>query len=335
MKTVTIYRIANAVGVSPSTVSRAFSRPEMVKAEVRERILTTARELGYAPNRAARGLATGRTGVIGMLVPDVENPFFPPLIRAVQVAARDKDADLLLIDSELSASAEQDLVDRIRPQVDGLIIASPRLPSKRLNEVLAGIPAVIVNRSVRGLPSVVCDNTTALQEIADHLHKVGHRRFAVLRGPRAAWASAHRAQAVRAWAKTKGVELVELGPFEAQFQDGRSAGNQIVDSGATAVFAFDDLMAAGVLASLSELGETVPTDRSIVGCDDVLLAQTMTPSLTTVKAPFSGMGRAAVDLLGELLAGDATKSTRMTGHAVLRGSVGAARFSNGRPDAEE
>ena len=132
MQRATIYSIASTVGVSPSTVSRAFSRPEMVKSELRERIVTTARELGYSPNRAARGLATGRTGVIGMLVPDVENPFFPPLIRAVQGAARDKDAELLLIDSELSASAEQELVDRIRPQVDGLIIASPRLPSKEL-----------------------------------------------------------------------------------------------------------------------------------------------------------------------------------------------------------
>ena len=327
MKTVTIYMIADTVGVSPSTVSRAFSRPEMVRAEVREKILSTSRELGYAPNRAARGLATGRTGVIGMLVPDVENPFFPPLIRAVQVAARAKDADLLLIDSELSMSAEQELIDRIRPQVDGLIIASPRLPSKRLDELLTGVPAVILNRAVRGLPTVVCDNTAALQTIADHLYQVGHRRIALLRGPRAAWASAHRAKAVRTWAEGMGVELVELGPFEAQFEDGRAAGGQIVDSGATAVFAFDDLMAAGVIASLNELGETVPTDRSIVGCDDVLLAQTMTPSLTTVTAPFTDMGRAAVDLVGELLAGRSAKSISLPGTAVLRGSVSSATQS--------
>src|SRR5699024_8071852 len=270
MRRATIYSIASTVGVSPSTVSRAFSRPEMVKSELREKILTTARELGYAPNRAARGLATARTGatgmpapdvptparergysppraarglatarpgVIGLLVPDVANPFFPPLIRAVQDAARQKDAELLLIDSELSVNAEQDLVDRIRPQVDGLIIASPRLPSKQLHEVLRGMPAVIVNRSVRGLPGVVCDNTPALQEIADHLHELGHRRIALLRGPRAAWAATHRAKAVRTWAEGKDAELVELGPIEAQFADGRAAAQQVADSGATAVFA--------------------------------------------------------------------------------------------------
>src|SRR5699024_1159551 len=102
--------IATAVGVSAATVSRAFSRPDMVRSEMREQILKTAQQMGYAPNRAARGLVTGRTGVIGMLVPDVVNPFFPPLIRAVQRAAHDQDAELLLIDSELSAHAEQDLV---------------------------------------------------------------------------------------------------------------------------------------------------------------------------------------------------------------------------------
>ncbi|WP_193105860.1 LacI family DNA-binding transcriptional regulator [Brachybacterium sp. FME24] len=324
MKRATIYSIASIVGVSPSTVSRTFSRPEMVKVELRERILATARELGYAPNRAARGLATGRSGVIGMLVPDVENPFFPPLIRAVQAAARVEDAELLLIDSELSASAEQELVDRIRPQVDGLIIASPRLPSKQLHEVVRGVPTVAVNRAIRSLPAVVCDNTSALEEIADHLHQLGHRRIALLRGPQAAWAATHRARAVRNWADDKGVELVELGPFEAQFADGRDAAAQIVESGASAVFAFDDLMAAGVIAGLSALGESVPRDRSIVGCDDVLLAQTMTPSLTTVTAPFAELGSSAVEMLSELIAGRSPRTVTLSGTAVLRGTIGPA-----------
>lgn len=324
MPRATIYSIAQKLGISPSTVSRAFSRPELVKATLREQILTTAQEMGYAPNRAARGLATGRTGVLGMLVPDVENPFFPPLIRAVQDAARARDAEVLLIDSELSAHAEQELVARIRPQVDGLIIASPRLPSARLRDVLDGVPAVIVNRSVRSLPSVVCDNTDALQEIAEHLYGLDHRRFALLRGPRASWAATSRARAVRTWAERRHVELHEFGPFEAHFADGRGAAAQIAKSGATAVFAFDDLMAAGVIAGLSDRGEIVPADRSIVGCDDVLLAQTMTPSLTTVAAPFADLGRASVHKLGELLEGQSPATSTLRGAARLRGTIGPA-----------
>jgi len=324
MSKVTIYSIATSLGVSPSTVSRALSRPEMVKPSVREQILDTARELGYAPNRAARGLATGRTGVIGMLVPDVENPFFPPLVRAVQDAARERDAELLLSDSKLSTAAEQALIARIGPQVDGLIIASARLPSRRLYEAVAGMPAVIVNRAVRSLPAVVCDNTPALQEIAEHLGARGHACFALLRGPATSWAATSRARAVRSWADAQGVQLTELGPFEAHFEDGRAAAQQIVDSGATAVFAFDDLMAAGVIAGLSTLGERVPVDRSIVGCDDVLLARTMTPGLSTVAAPFSELGRVAVDLLGEVIAGGGARTVTLPGTPVLRGTVGPA-----------
>lgn len=318
----TIYSIAEAVGVSPSTVSRALSRPELVKDSVREAVLTAAHELGYRPNRAARGLATGRTGVIGMLVPDVQNPFFPPLIRAVQVAARARDAELLLIDSELSASAEQELVSRIRPQVDGVIIASPRLPTAKLREALAGVPSVLVNRSTRAASSLVVDNTAALQEIGDRLVALGHQRVALLRGPQATWAATHRARAVRAWAERTGVEIVEIGPLEAQFEAGRAAAAQIIEAEAGAVFAFDDLMAAGVIAGLSDRGERVPEDRSVVGCDDVLLAQTMTPALTTVSAPFGELGTTAVDLLGEAIEGRGSRAVSIPGRVALRGTIG-------------
>ena len=318
----TIYSIAQAVGVSPSTVSRALSRPDLVKDSVRDAVLAAAHEHGYSPNRAARGLATGRTGVIGMLVPDVQNPFFPPLIRAVQVAARARDAELLLIDSELSASAEKELVARLRPQVDGVIVASPRLPTATLREVLSEVPAVLVNRSTRTLPSVVVDNTPALQEIGDRLVELGHRRVALLRGPQAAWAATHRARAVRSWAEGAGIDLVEIGPLEAQFEDGRAAAAQIIDAGADAVFAFDDLMAAGVIAGLSDLGEQVPRDRSVIGCDDVLLARTLTPALTTLSAPFEELGRAAVELLGEVIAGRTARAVSLPGTVALRGTVG-------------
>ncbi len=325
MKQATIYSIAEALGISASTVSRAFSRPDLVKESVREQVLTTARELGYAPNRAARGLATGRTGLYGLMVPDITNPFFPPFVRAVQHAAGERDTEILLIDSERSTAAEEDLVQRIRPQVDGLIVASPRLPSARLKEMLAGIPSIVVNRAVRGLPNVVCDNSAALGEAADHLYGLGHRRFALMRGPAAAWAATRRAEAIRSWAAAHpDVELVELGPFEAQFTDGRSAAGQIVDSQATAVFAFDDLMAAGVIAGLNDHGENVPRDRSIVGCDDVLLARTMTPSLTTVTAPLTELGHEAVEMLRAVLAGERPRDVTLTGALAVRGTVAAA-----------
>ncbi|MBZ2199540.1 LacI family DNA-binding transcriptional regulator [Occultella gossypii] len=322
MKQATIYSIAQALEVSASTVSRAFSRPDLVKPEVRERVLATARELGYAPNRAARGLATGRTGLYGLLVPDVTNPFFPPLIRAIQQAAARVDAGVLLVDSEGSGAAETALVSRIKAQVDGLLVASPRLATAKLKEALGAVPSVIINRAAQGLATVVCDNTAALREAATHLHDLGHRRFALMRGPSASWAAGRRAHAIRSWAQEAGVSLAELGHYEAVFVDGRRAAAQIVESGATAVFAFDDLMAAGVIAGLSDLGETVPRDRSIIGCDDVLLARTMTPGLTTVTAPLEELGRQSVLALHGLLEQRPVPNVQLQGTLTVRGTTG-------------
>ncbi|MGC0274843.1 LacI family DNA-binding transcriptional regulator [Pseudactinotalea sp. Z1739] len=234
MRRVTIYSIARELGISASTVPRAFSRPDLVKASVRKQVLAKAKELGYAPNRAARGLATRRTGLYGLLVPDITNLFFPPLVRAVQHAAASHDAEVVLIDAERSATAEEDLVSRIRPQVDGLIIASPRLPTTRLRSMLDGIPSVVVNRLVCDLPSVVCDSTPALREAADHLRDLGHDRLALVLGPSDSWAAARRAEAVRSWAREERVGLVEVGPLGAQFRDGRAAARDLIESGATA-----------------------------------------------------------------------------------------------------
>lgn len=324
MKRATIYSIAQACGVSASTVSRAFGRPEVVNAEVRERILAKARELGYRTNKAARGLATGRTGMIGLLVPDITNPFFPPLLRSIQQAAAARDASVLLVDAEEAAAAELRLVERLKGQVDGLVVASPRSPLV-LKNAADELPAVVLNRRIRGVPAVICDNTRALKEAGRHLKELGHRKVALMRGPSASWAARQRAQAVRTWADQAKVELVDLGPFAASFDGGREAAAELLRTECTAAFAFDDLMACGVLAGLTEAGVRVPGYSSLVGCDDVLLARTVTPHLTTVTAPVSELGRAAVEMLYRHMAGEAVDEVRLEGELVVRGSTGPAR----------
>ncbi|WP_406385733.1 LacI family DNA-binding transcriptional regulator [Streptomyces sp. NBC_01618] len=321
MKRATIYSIAEVCGVSASTVSRAFSRPEVVNPEVRELIHAKARELGYRPNKAARELATGRTGMIGLLVHDVANPFFPPLVRAIQRAADEMEAAVMLVDADESSAREVGLIKQLKGQVDGLVIASPR-SSSALQEAAEGLPAVVVNRRMRGFPSVVCDNTAALTEAGRHLEDLGHRKVALMCGPSASWAARQRAATVRAWAQGTRVTLVELGSFAATFEGGREAARALVGSGATAAFAFDDLMACGVLSGLAEAGVQVPGGCSVVGCDDVLLARAVTPQLTTVTAPVDRLGRAAVDALRRCIAGEQVRDVRMDGSLTLRGSTG-------------
>ncbi len=322
-KRVTIYSIAQECGVSASTVSRAFTRPDIVNDDVRERIHAVAKRLGYQPNKAARGLATGRAGMVGLLVPDITNPFFPPLVRAIQQAASVQDWSVLLLDADEVADEETELVEQVRAQVDGLIVASPRSPDADLEDTLGDLPAVVVNRVVAGRPSVVCDNSAALTAAGQHLHQLGHRRFALLRGPEASWAARQRAEAIRGWALAAGVELVELGDFAASYEGGREAAPALLGSDATAAFAFDDLMACGVLAGLAEAGRSVPDDHSLVGCDDVLLAQTVTPSLTTVTAPVGELGTTAIELLHAAMRGEDARQVRLDGTLTLRASTGA------------
>lgn len=321
----TIYSIAKALGVHASTVSRALSRPEMVRPELVERVRAKATEVGYVSNPVARGLITGRTGMVGLLIPDIENPFFAPLVRAIQDAASGSGLRVLLVDSRRDPDAEAGLVAQVRVQVDGVICAAPRSVPSDLVDAAAGAPLVFINRTHPGTPSVTIDNGPALERACSRLVDQGHRRFAVLKGPSKSWAAKQRRKAVRRWADASGVDLVELGPIEALFEGGVAAAGTLAGTGATAVIAFDDVMACGVIAGLAAAGRRVPEDVSVVGCDDVLLARTMTPALTTISAPFADAGAAAMRLLQDAMAGrDDAGPVALPGVLVPRASTGPA-----------
>lgn len=323
----TIYSIAAELGISASTVSRAFSRPDLVRDSLREKILAAADQIGYQPSRAARSVATGRTGLIGLLVPDITNPFVPPLVRAIEMAAAERDSGVLLVDARANGAAEPGLVVRLKAQVDGLVVVAPRSAAGDLTAAVGRTPAVVVNRVIRGMASVVCNNTTAIHTAVRALVADGHQVLALLRGPAGAWAARQRAEAVRRAAADTGVDLIEHGPFEAQFDDGREAAADVAASRATAVLAFDDLMACGVIAGLADAGVRVPAAMSVLGCDDVLLARTMTPSLSTITAPIEDLGYHAVNLLDRVLAGEPPRSVQLDGVLALRGTSGKVRRS--------
>lgn len=325
----TIYSIAQALGISASTVSRVFSRPDLVRREVRDLVKAKAEELNYQPNPVARGLITGRTGMVGLLIPDIENPFFAPVVRAVQRAASRHGWKLLLMDSERNPGTETDLVTQVRLQVDAFVLVSPRQKSATLVQAADGTPVVFVNRPVKPADrtgSVVVDNTAALHDAAEHLWALGHRRIALLRGPQRSWAAQERRKAVVAWAKQRGTELVELGPYEALFDGGVEAAAALAEHEVTGVLAFDDVMALGVINGLARRDVGVPDALSIVGCDDVLLARTASPMLSTIRAPNEAVGDAVAHVLTGLLEGQTpTKAVVLHGEFVARDSTGPAR----------
>ncbi len=299
---VNIHEVARQAGVSISTVSRAFNAPDLLHPTTRARVLEVANALGYQPNRAARGLITGTTGNMGLIVPDVANPFFPGLIKGAQSRARGADYAVFLADTDEDPAAELALIRAMAKQVDGIILASSRMSELDVRDAAGMTSLVVVNRQMRGIPAVILDSAGGARQALEHFIALGHRRVVFLNGPRNSWSNRERRRGLRSVAAKSGLELVELGPYAPRFEAGMLAADSALATGATAVLAYNDLMALGVLARLSDRGVQVPDDISVTGFDDIPLAMMCTPSLTTVAMPSEAAGRAAVDLLLGVLA---------------------------------
>jgi len=292
----TISDVAEQSGVSRATVSRAFGRPELLLPETVRRVQAVARALGYEPNRTARALSTGRHGNIGLIVPDIANPFFPPLIRAAQAAADAADYCLILGDSNEDPEREDLLANKLAVQTEGLVLASTRLSVERLRAHAERRPLVLVNRDVAGIHRVLIDTATATISAMEHLVELGHTRITYVGGPATSWSSQQRRRAVNRAAKRLRVEAIMIPSRGPTYAAGMASTEMVLASGATAAVTFDDLVAQGLLAGLADRKVEVPSQFSVVGCDDVLAA-TMHPSLTTLSNRSADAGRVAVDLL--------------------------------------
>lgn len=324
----TIYSIAKQLNLSPSTVSRAFSRPEKVRPEVRERVLKAAAQVAYHPHAAARNLATGRSGLVGVVFPDITNPFFPPLLQGLRRGSQLHSMELMFIDSGDEAGSEERIIGQVRNKVDAIIAASPRMELDALVEASARTPLVCINNAAPGVMSTYCDDDDALFAAVRHLAMLGHGSIALVEGPQESWIAQRRAASVRRATERIGVERVDIGAFPSSFEGGRQAAPAIARSDATAVLAFDDVTACGVIAGLAAMGLWVPRDISVIGCDDVPVASMLTPQLTTLSAPVAKLATSAVELMWSLLEGQEIAEPVIAHRSTLtvRGTTGAARL---------
>jgi DNA-binding LacI/PurR family transcriptional regulator len=302
----TIEDVATRAAVSKSTVSRAFSRPDSVRADTRERVLTVARELGYSPTRMAPSLARNRTGrraaSIGLFVPDIANPFFPPIIKSVQAQARRADLHVFVADSDEHADDEFAIIRSMAEQVDGLVLASPRMSDEAIRDVLSLVPTVLINRDVEGAPAAVLPDDTGLTQAVEHLVALGHERIVYLAGPEDSYSNAARRSALRAAATRLGADLTEMGPFRPALEAGARAAALVAAQQATAIIAYNDLVAMGLMSRLPEFGLTAGKDIAVIGIDDTWLAPMAQPPLTSVRFPGATAGTVAVRLLTDLIA---------------------------------
>ncbi|RFU82295.1 LacI family transcriptional regulator [Streptomyces triticagri] len=311
----TISDVARAAGVSPATVSRVFNGGR-VTAERAERVRRTAAELGFAPNRVARSLRKQRASVIGLIIPDIENPFFTSLARGVEDAAQETNLSVVLCNTDEDVDKERRYLEiAAAEQMAGVIVAAASRNRTDLSLLAGrGMPVVAVDRRPRGasVDAVMVDNQHGGEEATAHLLASGYRRIACIAGPEGASTSEERLAGYRAVLRDQLREAGEGGEPSPEYvrhgdfrvEGGRAAMTELLalPEPPDAVFVANNLMTVGALAALREAA-VEPPDFGVLSFGDVPWASLVRPSLTTVQLPSYDLGWTAAGLLQDRIAG--------------------------------
>jgi LacI family transcriptional regulator len=301
----TIADVARRAAVSTATVSRVLAGLGRATPETQARVLEAARELDYRPSAIARSLKRQSTQTFGLIVTDIENPYFPELVRVVEDAARAEGYSILLCNAADDPDREMFYLDLlVERRVDGLVIAASSL-GERHGEWLAAapLPVVLINTAAPGLglPSIASDNRDGGRQSADHLLALGHVRFGYLMPPPRNADAPERLAGVRDALAAAGLggDAVVVATGAPLVGGGEAAMLELLDRAprTTAVVAYNDLMAIGAMRALRRRGRRVPDDVSVVGFDDVALSAYVDPPLTTIAQSTAEMGRWAVEQL--------------------------------------
>lgn len=333
MPTVTIKDIARLAEVNPATVSKALrGLPGKVAPETRARIEAIARELGYRPNAVAATLRTRRSNLIGVIVPDLGNPLFGPIVQGLERRLRDAGWMSIVVQTPAEAEAKREVVTALaNRQVAGFVITSAESDDPMLDAAeQCHLPVVLVNRGLdeRRFSSVVNDDRESVRLALEHLASLGHRRLAHIAGPTSSSTGRARRQAFEAMVrKLPGASgVIEDTPAFTR-DAGFDAMRRILERGEaqrpTAVFAGNDLIAVGAIDALRQAGLRVPQDVSVVGHNDMPLVDMIDPPLTTVRVPTDRMSDHATELLLEHLASPGLSPMQriLTPVLVVRGST--------------
>jgi LacI family transcriptional regulator len=308
-KRATIEDVARAAGVSRQTVSRAINDLGEISPRTRARVLRIAEEMGYRPSSIARGLATRRTRTLGLVIPDVANPFFSDVARGAEHEGYAGGYNVFLCNTDEDPERELAVLRSLEEKrVDGVVLCSSRLDDDELRQVVARQSAVVlVNRRLEparaenGVGTVMLDDVAGGRMATQHLVDGGHRAVGFLAGPPASRSGRSRAEGYRAACTAADLSYSPTWtvPCPAGVDGGHQAARDLLTARPelTALFCYNDLVAVGALRACAGLGRQVPDDLALVGFDDIMLAALVTPPLTTCHVPRYELGVQAMRLL--------------------------------------
>jgi LacI family transcriptional regulator len=311
--TATIQEVADLAGVSVSTAARALGSYGSVSPAVRERVTAAAVTLGYRRNALARSMITGTTHTIGLVVADIENPFFARAARGVADIAHRAGYEVLLVNSDEDPGTERAAVRTLsEKQVDGLIIAPASTDSgQHVKDLLArGTPVVLIDRVIPGIDAdaVIVDNERAAMRVATHFAGLGHRRIALLTSQGLVHTNQARLagylQGLAAAGLPVAQDLIRMATYTREAAVHETEIVLGLADPATAIFTTDNLMSLGAFEGAQRAGRSVPEDVSLVGFDDLEWTTIVRPPLTVVVQPVYELGAAAATRLLARLAGD-------------------------------
>lgn len=291
--------VAAVAGVSKATASRALNGSGLVADATALRVVAAAARLGYVPNRAARELARGRSGIIAIVVPTLDNAFFTPIIAGAQTRAEEAGLQLTVAVHPVDASGA---FDRLARQVDGFLVVAPRGSDRQVASSDSAKPAVLVDREIDGMTSVVADTATAFGTLTSRLATEGHDRIIYVGGPEGSWQDRQRTAAVRDAAHRGRTELIVLGPCPATFAAGVEVTPAALETGATAIVPYATSIGLGLLLALGARGVDVPRDL-IVSTEPSVIEALGLEHTPAIDVDGEELGRTAMDLLTRQLDG--------------------------------
>ncbi len=299
--------VADKAGVSVATVSRVINNNPNVKARLKQRVLQAIEEIGYQPSGIARSMRNQSLPVVGLIISDIQNPFFTSMVRAVEDTALENGYTVLLCNSDEDPKKEQLYIDVMaRERVAGIIIIPSRSESCPALKKLK-VPIVVVDRKLRDIrtDTVLLDNVAGSKLAMEHLIQLGHRRIGLVGAPTSASVGADRFLGYQKALQDHGIEvdqsLIQMGDFKEPGGYRATLRLLELERKPTAVFAANNLMTMGMLKAVREKGVRIPEDLSVIGFDDMPWLTLITPPMTTVGQPVYKMGAEAARLLFERL----------------------------------